>query len=41
VQGKRAKHLVVTIPGVMSAATMCVEPEYIQKISKEEFLETK
>ncbi len=41
VQGKRSKHLVVTIPGVMSAATMCIEPEYIQKISKEEFLETK
>lgn len=41
VKGKRAKQLVVSIPGILSVATVCVEPEYIQKISKEEFVQEK
>lgn len=39
VKGKRAKQLVVTIPGILSVATVCVEPEYIQRLSKEEFIQ--
>ena len=39
IKGKRAKQLVFTIPGILSVATVCVEPEYIQRLSKEEFIQ--
>ena len=39
IKGKRAKQLVVTIPDILSVATVCVEPEYIQRLSKEEFIQ--
>ena len=36
-KGKRGKRLVACIPQIMAIATTLIEPEYIQKISKEEY----
>ena len=39
-KGKRGKRLVACIPQIMAIATTLIEPEYIQKITKEEYLES-
>ena len=36
-KGKRGKRLVACIPQIMAIATTLIEPEYIQRISKEEY----
>ena len=37
VKGKRGKRLLACIPQIMAVATTLIEPEYIQKISREEY----
>ena len=38
-RGKRGKRLVARIPRIMAVATTVIEPEYIQLITEEEYLQ--
>lgn len=37
-KGKRGKRLVACIPQIMAVATTCIEPEFVQKITQEEYM---